>query len=942
MAWQNAPDLREKVTPDTLPALKKELVRRSKPGYILPEKVAGSENLRSVEKEWEFVFMEQVTQHVMQPEARQVARLMCGKTKHLTAERHKEIRTALRGTDLHEAAKNSAFCRMMLGRPPLSPTLEWPDEFDEYDMVNMEADGVCHTVQAAALQSVLEEVMQGAGDGKDKHPHRVRVQDLRILPGPKTPAACEKGEPVLGRTAVFKAAWCEGTRRLLTSDETAKVGDKATSLKIKLPRDQMLTLNRNTTAVFLAVCKACGLTEAEARSLVAYCLSEQLEGIAGVSFKTCAMEMGKPPHAFWNWWSESTEVEVFFNTKEAMRKAVVAVSRGNIDLYAYDGGTIETSVLVLRLYVIQNRSMQMSSEEETEVSLYAGVHAATRARNNFYLQVSGFNHLTYLGVKTEYGHICAASPDLLETRLEEKLRLIAPDLIARSCELVRRDTAQEEAAADLKQGARAPRIEGQSLGGGGLRAWFTKVGMRMFCNKDEAPVLEEAIRTCLDVDGDIFHLFPNQPPQSLTVTRVNEKKRAWTGTHTAKGKAKEVTEEEFGALTLAEYGGLMEAKLEEHRRMTLPAEGQPLEEQFMEQDVAWPTLRNVLQKHLPLPAKITWQDVVEYMENTCTFVDRVELQLNSDDRRLLEHYEVHELTVPERRKAWQATRTEAVEEVPRTEGEEDSEEEGGGEMQTEQLTLQQRKDEAAEHEDDRREQRGLGPETPKQRSRRDKLMDLEHQEEMEERGEKESKVVKQAARAAEGAGGAVNRTAADVSHHLNPEEGGGMDYEDDDAAASALAGADADGMRQGAEASMASVDGGGGEQLNDSMELSEVAVETEDEDIMQQQLRQATELAKQQQAQHHLDQHQRGQMSTLQAGQVTALEQMPAGSREQEWAQQQVEVSNLTEAHRQQQQEMLGQQRVQHEQHAQVIAALRASNPQGASPAAAAGGSGTQ
>ena len=39
--------LREKITPDTLPALKKELVRRSKPGYILPEQVAGSANLRS-------------------------------------------------------------------------------------------------------------------------------------------------------------------------------------------------------------------------------------------------------------------------------------------------------------------------------------------------------------------------------------------------------------------------------------------------------------------------------------------------------------------------------------------------------------------------------------------------------------------------------------------------------------------------------------------------------------------------------------------------------------------------------------------------------------------------------------------------------------------------------------------------------------------------------
>ena len=853
--------------------------------------------------------MDQVTQHVMQPEVRQAARLMCGKTKPITPERHKEIRTALRGTDLHEAAKNSAFCRMMLGRAPLSPALEWPDEFDEYDMVSMEANGVHHTVQPAALQSVLEEAMKGAGDHKDKHPHKVRVQDLRILPGPKSLAACEKGEPVLGRTAVFKAAWCEGTRRILNSHEKVKVGEKNISASIKLPRDQMLTLNRNTTAVFLAACKACGLTEEEARTLLAFCLSQQLDGVAGVAFKTCAMEMGKPPHAFWNWWSDSTDVEVFFNSKEAMRKAVVAVSRGDIDLYAYDGATIEASVLVLRLYVIQHRSMQLNSEEEVETALYAGVQAATRARNNFHLRVTGFNHLTYLGVKTEYGHICAASPDLLETRLEEKLRLIVPDMIARACELVRRDTAQEEAAADLKQGARAPRIEGQSLGGGGLRAWFTKVGMRVFCNKDEAPVLEEAIRTCLDVDGDIFALFPNQPPQSLTVTRINEKKRAWTGTHAAKGKAREVTEEEFGALTLAEYGGVLEAKLEEYRRITLPADGQLLEEQFMEQDVAWPTLRNVLQKHLPLPAKTSWQDLVEFFENTCTFVDRVELQLNSDDRRLLEHYEVHELTVPERRKAWAAARPEPEEAAARTGGEED---------QTERVEPEEQ------------------PEvrTP---ARQGKAAQLEESGEVN-RARRRAGVGQE-----EGEGDDVNMSPVNISLHANPGEergGGSMDFEDDDEIAAAFNAAHERGERQEGAAAVSRA--GEADPLNDSMELGEVGSETEDEDIMQQQLRQATEMTKQQQAQHHLGQAQKVQMDTLKGEQANALALMPAGNREQAWAQQQVEVSNLTEAHRLQQQEMLAQQRVQQEQHAQVIAALRASNPRGAIPAAAAGGSRTQ
>ena len=659
--WHNKSHriLREKVGADTVQELKKELARRSKPKYILPETIDGTGELLTEDAQWQRVFTEQMSEHCLNPEARQQARLMLGKARPLTAEQHKDIRTVMRGTDLHENVKNSAFCRMMMGRTPLSPSLEWPDDFTEYDYVNMEVNGVHHTVQPAALQTVLEEQMRGEGKERDKQASKVRVQDLRMLSGPKAAAACEDGVPVLGRTAVFKATWCEGTRQLLTGERKVKVGpgDKGVSFGVKLPREQMLTLDRSTTAVFLAACKARGLTEEEAILLLAYSLSEQLSGITSVVLKTCQMEMGKPPHSFWNWWSPSTEVQVYFSSREALQRAVIEVSRGKTDLYMFDGASVERSVLALRAYVLQNKALQLEPEEESEV-LYAGVHAANRARHHFCLHVSGFNHLTYMGVKGEYGHTCASAPNLLETRLEGKLRALVPDLREHTVELIRRDTAQEEASADAKlaAGGRPARIEGQSLGGGGPRAWFWKMGMRIFCTKDQAPVVEPALRMCLDDNGDIFMLFPNQPPGSLKVTRMNEKKPPWTGAPAAKGKAKEVTEEEFDMLTLDEYAEFLEVKLEECKRMTLPADGQLLEEQQMEQDVEWPTLRNVLRKHLPLPHKVTWKDVVEHFINKCGMVERVELQEDSDDNRLLEHFDVDELTGTQRAKAWEAGR----------------------------------------------------------------------------------------------------------------------------------------------------------------------------------------------------------------------------------------------------------------------------------------------
>ena len=989
----------------------------------MPEALEGKGALRTTNEQWEHTFLEFITTDVMQQDVRTVARLLLAKTDPITTEMHKDIRASMRGTDMHERAKNSAMMRMMFGRTTPTPDLEWPTDAVEYDLMPMEAVAVPHTVQAVALQEALELEFRGEGVTRDEHPGRVQVNDVYIYPGPNSPAQCEGGTEVLTRKAVFKASFCSGARETMRGEREIEVGGHTIKVGFRLPREQTTMLNRSTTAIFLAACHARGLTEAQALALLEFCISSQLEGVTGVAFKTCQMDMGKPPHLHWNWWSASTEVQILFNSREAMQIAVIEVSKGELDLYIYDGATLERSVLAMRAYVVQNRGMQLVESDSTEV-LYAGVHAATRARNHFHLFVTGYNHLTYVGIKNTYGNTCVGDPDLLEKGVVEKLCAYVPDILPNTLELIRRDTAQEEAAEKAGAagaGKKPQRIEGRSLGGTGLRAWFWVCGARVFCTKEAAPVIEALLRTGMDADGDLCDIFPHQPPRSLTVTRVNEKKSEWAGPRAkGKSKAKEVNEEEFRLITLKQFSDLLEKRLAECKRITLPRAGDELEDQPMEQKADWPTMRNVLDKHLPLPEEHTWMDLVEHFENTCA-VGRDDLVEGSDDRRLLESYDVEELSRKERaaahaagqERAPRARRRAAEGEQAREEGGEHAQEErgverrgedvrmeqeeaaagegggaegaqddigrapmgddeqmsvSGGEEQgnrdasessgaggrgnrsgstaEEDADLQRRKDEADEHESDQREARGLAPENARQKARRDKAMDLDHQETRLERSANANPSPSKAPKARrkeveeeldfqsgeedeESLGELLSKSQAEISQTRQ-------------VAAQSCADREKGKRGHGGGAATGAAEGTAPPNLNNSMDMGEVG-EEEDADIMHMELVQAGELTKQEQVQHQLAQAQHTQMQQLVATHSSANEHLTLAQRinESEPRQQQ-EAAAMAAAHVLQQEQLLSQQHNQ-QQHLEVLRALKASRTKtttGTSPTA--GGRGGQ
>lgn len=648
------------------------------------------------------------------------------------------------------------------------------------------------------------------------------------------------------------------------------------------------------------------------------------------------MERGKPPHLFWNWWNPATDVQVWFSSREAMLAALIAISRGILKVYLFDGAVLETSCLALKICVVQHRGMCAGQDDDTEI-LYAGVHAATRARNHFHLFIKGFNHLTYLWVKTTYGHTVAGDPDLLEKALLERLRTIDPDLIKQAVECVCRDTAQEEAAANVKAGASAPRIEGKSLGGTGMRAWFWGCGMLIFCTPEAAPALAPVFIQGLDADGEVCVLLPHQPPTSLQVTWVNTKKPTWTGAHKAKGKAREVSTEEFTTLSLDDFAALLEIRLPVCHSITLPADGEGLHDQPLEQEVGWPTLRQVLHKH-NLPDRVTWQDVVEHFVNQCTEVDRVDLEDGSDDRCLLEDFNVRDLSRSERAQACKAaginpgtaasTRPARDQRMAETsaageESEHEEEEQGRG--------LEERRDASGNAgTSDLSEDESVDSQRPPEGA--SSANSSQHNPATP--GSSEKKAASRASPAKQAGRVQVKQEGASGAAPAKHPAGAMLEDSDDEfekyvasipilpgdkPAGAAARGA---GAAQGGNGAAGSADPPG---LNNSMDMGEVAEVEEDPDVMHMQLTQAQELTKQHQMEQQLLHVQATQLQQLQRTHGGALQQpFPEEQRMQMEQGMREEQANLVRSHELQIQQMHAQHQHQRRQHEEVLRGLRA------------------
>ena len=430
---------------------------------------------------------------------------------------------------------------------------------------------------------------------------------------------------ISGGEVVFKASWCRGLRALLNGDRHVTIKGMTMTFCLKVPRDQHLPLNRNSTSVFLWLCQQRGLSEDEATVALFNALTRQLKGVTGVLLNKCRYPQGGGPgrpDMFWDWWSPSIEVRIVFSTVELLRQALIDVSTAATEVWLYDAETREESVLAMRAWVVQGRGAVHADVEEE--ALFAGINANTRADNCHHMHVTGFNRATFLGCKKLYG-AAAEDPEKLVLLFLEKLRTL-DTLEEEALELVREEAMRAMSATGNHRPAK-----GRLIGGRGPTAWNLDGGMRLFPQSlDASNLYKLALVKGEDADGNSFVFLPNQPAGTLTITIKNPKGKFWQGKR--EKKVGEVDEGTFVMLTMKAIIAHINTTMKVCVRMTLPKPGQTLEEQPMQQKHAWPTLRNVLQAGVP--DGMSWINFVDEYEARYV-VAREDLYDRTGDQRLL-------------------------------------------------------------------------------------------------------------------------------------------------------------------------------------------------------------------------------------------------------------------------------------------------------------------
>ena len=105
-----------------------------------------------------------------------------------------------------------------------------------------------------------------------------------------------------------------------------------------------------------------GMTEEEAVHALVLALTQQLRGVAGVVLVKCRYPQGGgAPDLFWDWWSASVEVRIVFDGTETMLQALVLLSTATLELWLFDGGSRDDSVIVMRAWAVQGRNLSLRS-----------------------------------------------------------------------------------------------------------------------------------------------------------------------------------------------------------------------------------------------------------------------------------------------------------------------------------------------------------------------------------------------------------------------------------------------------------------------------------------------------------------------------------------------------------------------------------------------------
>ena len=393
-----------------------------------------------------------------------------------------------------------------------------------------------------------------------------------------------------------------------------------------------MSLNRNSTSVYLAAAAARGLSQAEAVQELLQCIVPQVDGVAGLYIRQVEWG-GKEPVLYFEWWSPSAEVVVVFASEAAKQKAVIDITLRDIDLRLFDAPAIEMSVFNLKAWVTHRGSFE---EEETAVP-YAGVAAATRAGQYMHLHLSQLNQMLVKAVREEHG-LAGDQPDQLEELLLKKLRLLLPDLPEGAVELIRVDSLRQTAK------KRVNLRKARTLGGKGDRGWLIDEGIRIFTDLADGKLLMAVLEKGETEDGFPYTLFLSQPANTIKVEwRKPQGAKVWRGPRTPAKAVTEVDGFELEAESVGDLVSIFDAALEKYGRITLPAKGQKLLDQPTSQRDPWPTLRMVLPTELP--EEVTWEAIIDAFQDTMGANQYDEVTGTGDDR-IMESWACPPLPVP--------------------------------------------------------------------------------------------------------------------------------------------------------------------------------------------------------------------------------------------------------------------------------------------------------
>jgi hypothetical protein len=184
--------------------------------------------------------------------------------------------------------------------------------------------------------------------------------------GASSAAKCLGGKQTSsGGQAEFEASMCEQVTNWLTHTHVPVMEGMQCGVCINSIAEHQLDLQSYSTAPFLAVLHARGLSEVEAVAILSRALLSYFDSVESAFIFPCSfLPGGKGTNKFWDWWSPSAFVRVGFDSLACLEEAESRIAPS----FFFDAATRAESLLVVRIH-FQQRSKARRDTNNVQLGL---------------------------------------------------------------------------------------------------------------------------------------------------------------------------------------------------------------------------------------------------------------------------------------------------------------------------------------------------------------------------------------------------------------------------------------------------------------------------------------------------------------------------------------------------------------------------------------------